>query len=150
MGRTRVPAHIRRLIPAEQRERRKRPQEPTAMQEMLKRAGCDSELELILLNRLERAGLPIGEPQYPFVPGRQFRFDRCWVAEKVAVEVMGGTWSQNGHARPSKLNADMAKLSIAAATGWRCLPITKSMIEDGSAVRLIHQALHGADCQCTR
>lgn len=140
MGRTRLPAHIRQLLPAEHREPRKQPA-PTGRQDLLKANGCDSELELILLNRLERAGLPIGEARYRFVPGRQYRFDRCWVAEKVAVEVMGGTWSQNGHARPSKLNADMVKLSVAAALGWRVLPVTGDMIESGEAVRLIAQAL---------
>lgn len=103
--------------------------------------GVESELEAILLNRLERAGLPVGVPQHRFVPGRQHRFDRAWPDQMVAVEVMGGTWSQNGHARPSKVNADMAKLSLAAAWGWRCLPLTRAMIEDGTAVELIRQAL---------
>lgn len=147
MGRTHLPARIRHLLPPEHREPRKRPQPAdTGRRDLLQRAGADSELELILLNRLERAGLPLGEPQFHFVPGRQHRFDRAWPeidgrSVKVAVEVMGGTWSQNGHARPSKVNADMAKLSMAAALGWRVLPLTKEMIESGRAVELIAQAL---------
>jgi hypothetical protein len=30
---------------------------------------------------------------------------------------------------------------MAAALGWRCLPITRTMIEDGTAIELIAQAL---------
>lgn len=136
MGRTRLPAHIRRLIPPSQRkpERNSKPA-------LLRRAGVDSEIELTLANRLDRAGLPPGEPQYPFVEGRQFRFDRAWPDRMVAVEVQGGIWSQNGHGRGSIIARDCAKLALAAALGWRVLPLTKEMIENGQAVELIAQAL---------
>lgn len=131
------------MIPAQDsKPKPRRRREPsTGFREMLQANGCDSELELVLLNRLERARLPLGEPQYRFVPGRQHRFDRAWPEHRVAVEVMGGTWSQNGHARPSKLNDDMLKLSMAAALGWRVLPLTKQMIESGEGIDLIAQAL---------
>lgn len=103
--------------------------------------GTESELEAILANRLAIDGLPLGVPQHRFVPSRQFRFDRAWPAQMVAAEVQGGTWSQNGHARPSMIQRDCLKLSIAAALGWRVLPLTREMIEDGTAVALIRQAL---------
>lgn len=142
MGRTRLPAHIRRLIPAEHREPKKRSQpSTTARQDFLKRAGADSELELILLNRLEHAGLPLGEPQFHFVPGRQHRFDRAWPEQRVAVEVQGGVWSDDGHGRKSMVARDCWRFALAAALGWRVLPVTKEMIESGQAVELIRQAL---------
>lgn len=104
-------------------------------------AGVDSELEMALYTRLERAGLPLGVGQHRFIEGRQHRFDRAYPEQKVAVEVQGGSWSQNGHARPSMVQRDCLKLSMAAALGWRCLPVTEAMIEDGTAVDLIRQAL---------
>lgn len=103
--------------------------------------GMDSELEAILANRLAIAGLPLGVPQYRFVPGRQFRWDRAYPERMVAIEVQGGTWSQNGHARPSMIQRDCLKLSMGAALGWRVLPLTREMIESGQAVDLIRQAL---------
>ena len=106
-----------------------------------KRSGVESELELILENRLERAGLPLGVTQHRFVPGRQYRFDRCWLDRRVAVEVQGGIWSGGRHARGSGIAAECVKLSIAAALGWRVLPVTRDMIESGQAVDLIRQAL---------
>lgn len=142
MGRTRIPAHIRQLIPQEHREQRKAPKQAASkVPDYLRDQGLDSELELILLNRLEHAGLPIGEPQFRFVPGRQHRFDRAWPQHKVAVEVQGGVWSDDGHGRKSMVARDCLKLSLAAAFGWRCLPLTREMIEDGTAVNLIARAL---------
>jgi len=100
-----------------------------------------SELEAILLNRLERAGLPAPELQYRIVPGRQFRWDAAYVSKKVAIEVQGGVWSNGSHVRGSGVQRDCLKASMAAALGWRCLPVTREMIESGQAVELIAQAL---------
>lgn len=103
--------------------------------------GIESELELNLLHRLERGLVDVGEAQYRFVPGRQLRFDRAWPAQMVAVEVQGGIWTGGAHGRGSGIQRDCVKLATAAALGWRVLPVTSNMIEDGSAVRLIAQAL---------
>lgn len=141
MGRTRLPAHIRKLIPEEHRERRKPKLPGRTVPGWLKDRSLDSELEAVFLNRLEHAGLPPGEPQFRFVPGRQHRFDRAWPEHMVAVEVMGGVWSDDGHGRKSMVVKDYLKLSLAAALGWRCLPLTREMIEDGTAVNLLASAL---------
>lgn len=106
--------------------------------------GVSSELEWLLLNRLEWAGLPTGQAQYPVVTGRQFRFDRAWPEQRVAVEVQGGVWANGAHSRGSGVQRDCVKLSMAAAVGWRVLPVTREMIESGQAVTLIKQALEAA------
>lgn len=136
------PSLKRRLVPA--RDDRPTPKRRPAQNRKpahLAAAGVDSELELILANRLERAGLPMGVAQHRFVPGRQYRFDRAWPEQMVAVEVQGGIWSDDGHGRKSMAARDAIKLSIAAALGWRVLPVTRDMIESGQAVELIRQAL---------
>ena len=136
MGRSRIPAHIRALLPQEAATgpKRQRPSHwPT---------GVNSDLEMMLLTRLEHAGLPLGETQYPAVVGRQFKFDRAWPApHMVAVEVQGGLWVAGAHSRGSGVERDCLKLSMAAAVGWRVLPISKAMIESGEAIALIRQAL---------
>lgn len=115
---------------------------PARLAEILKAHGVESQLELLLLHRLERAGLPVGVGQYRFVPGRQFRWDRCWPAEMVAVECQGGTWVPGGaHSRGSGIARDCLKFSLGAALGWRVLPLTKQMIESGEGIALIAQAL---------
>lgn len=103
--------------------------------------GVDSELELALYVRLERAGLPLGEGQYRFVAGRQYRFDRAYPSHKVAIECQGGLYINGAHSRGSGVERDCLKQSLAAALGWRVLPISRAMIEDGSAVDLIRRAL---------
>src|SRR6187455_3881784 len=108
-------------------------------------AGVDSELEMMLYTRLQHAGLPTGVGQHPVVTGRQFRFDRAWPDHMVAVEVQGGVWTNGAHSRGSGVQRDCLKLSMAAAVGWRVLPVTREMIESGEAVRLIAQALGVSD-----
>lgn len=108
-------------------------------------AGVESELEMMLLVRLERAGLPTGVGQHRIVPGRMFTWDRCWIEQRVCVEVQGGIWTKGGHSSGVGIERDCLKASMAAALGWRCLPITRSMIESGEAVRLIGLALGVAD-----
>lgn len=104
--------------------------------------GCGSALEALLVNRMRDAGLPLGEAQYRFVAGRQFRWDRCFPDRMVAIEVQGGTWTTTGaHSRGSGIERDCMKLSLGAVLGWRVLPITKGMIESGAAIKLIAQAL---------
>ena len=137
MGRSRVPAAIRAMIAK---------QHPPAAQTLRQRpahwpAGVDSALEMALLTRLDRHGLPLGEGQYRIVAGRQFTWDRAWPEQRVCVEVQGAVWTNGAHSRGSGVQRDCMKASMAAALGWRCLPVTREMIEDGSAVRLIAQAL---------
>jgi hypothetical protein len=96
---------------------------------------------MILANRIALAGLPIPEHQHRFAHPRRYRFDCAWVRERVAVEVQGGIWNRGRHARGSGIAAECQKLSLAAAMGWRVLPVTREMIESGEAVALIRQAL---------
>ena len=139
MARTRLPEHVRRqLYPHEAKAEKRRVSSKPAH---LTAAGVDSELELILANRLERAGLPLGETQFRFVPGRQYRFDRAYPEHKLAIEVQGGIWTNGAHARGSGIERDALKFSIAAAMGWRVVVLTRDLIESGQAVELIARAL---------
>ena len=143
MGRTRLPAHLWALVEAQTTGRQEQAKHaPKRQRPAHWPSGVDSELEHALLTRLERAGLPLGEGQYRFVPGRLYRFDRAWPDHgMVAVEIQGGLWVNGAHSRGSGVERDCVKLSIAAALGWRVLPVSRAMIEDGSAVRLVAQAL---------
>ena len=137
MGRSRLPAALRAQSgPKSRTARSTGPRAPKA----------GSELEAILLNRLERAGLPAPALQYRIIPGRQFRWDMAWSEidgrpVRVCIEVQGGVWSGGSHVRGSGVQRDCLKASMAAALGWRCLPVTREMIESGQAVELIAQAL---------
>lgn len=148
MSRSRLPAALRQLVAAQtapRQEQRKHaqgaPTGPKRQRPAHWPTGVDSELEMALVTRLERHGLPLGAGQYRFVPGRLYRFDRAWPEQFVAVEIQGGLWVNGAHSRGSGVERDCVKLSIAAALGWRCLPISKAMIASGQAVELIAQAL---------
>jgi very-short-patch-repair endonuclease len=104
-------------------------------------APSQSYLVLILLNRLERAGVPLPILELRFHPARKWRFDCAWVPQRVAVEVDGGTYTAGRHTRGAGFAADCEKLNTATLLGWRVLRFTRAMIESGEAVTMIARAL---------
>lgn len=117
------------------------PAKPARLAEILKAHGVESQLELLLLHRLERAGLPVGAPQVLGIPGRKFAFDRAWDAERVAVDVQGAIYVKGGHSTGTGIERDTEKACLAALAGWRYLPITEKQIKSGAAVAWIAAAL---------
>lgn len=103
--------------------------------------GVDSELEMILANRVERAGLPPMLPQFRFCPTRRWRADFAYPEAMLLIEVDGGTWTGGRHVRGKGFENDCEKTSTAAALGYRVIRLTRGMIESGQAVELIRQAL---------
>lgn len=106
--------------------------------------GRGSLLEAILDNRIAHAGLPPAVPEYYFALPRKWRFDRAYPSCRLAVEVEGGTWSGGRHVRGNGFEADCAKYDHAVLLGWRVLRFTGRMIEDGTAVAMLREALGGA------
>ena len=119
------------------------PQKPVRLPAILAAAGVESQLELLLLNRLEHAGLPLGEPQVRGIPGRKFAFDRAWpdVIPPVAVDVQGAIYVRGGHSTGVGIERDTEKACLATLAGWRYLPVTEKQIKSGAAVAWIAAAL---------
>ena len=87
------------------------------------------------------AGLPEPEPELRFQPERQWRFDYGWPGEKVALEVDGGVWSGGRHTRGAGFLEDMAKLSEAAALGWRIIRCTPDDLYGAATLDRLRRAL---------
>ncbi len=92
------------------------------------------------------AGLPRPVPEYIFCPGRRWRFDWCFVAEKLAIEQQGGLFVQGRHVRGAALLNEYAKLSQAAILGFRILFVTPQQFASGEALKLVEQALKESQC----
>ena len=69
--------------------------------------------------------------EHRFAPPRRWRFDFALIAERIAIEVEGGTWSQGRHNRPQGYQADCEKYNAAAVMGWRVLRFTPAMVRRG-------------------
>ena len=103
---------------------------------------------------LRRAGLPAHVREHEFAAelGRAFRLDFAWPGPKVAAEVQGGGWmpvDENGrrrgaHGGGAALERDCEKHALAAALGWRVVPVTPAQIRDGRAVRWVGLVLRAA------
>ncbi len=121
------------------------PKRPLAGSGAILSAKTGSELELILLNRLEIAGLPAPEQQFRFDPKRRWRADFAYPSAMLLIEADGGTWNGGRHVRGKGFEADCEKTSTAAAIGYRVIRVTRTMIEDGRAAALIARALERND-----
>lgn len=85
------------------------------------------------------AGSALGE--LVFAPPRRWRFDLAWPDRMLAVEVDGGVWSGGRHTRGAGFIADCEKLNTATLLGWRVLRFPGSHVKDGTAEKMLRQAL---------
>jgi hypothetical protein len=59
----------------------------------------------------------------------------------LAVEVEGGSWIHGRHVRGRGFEADCEKYNQAVLLGWRVLRFTAAMVEAGTALFAVDQAL---------
>lgn len=85
-----------------------------------------SEGERAFETHLNAFKLPVFHKEHAFCEKRKWRFDFAWPDKKVAVEIDGGQWTQNGgrHNRDS----DRVKMNEAVASGWRVLRFSTQQI----------------------
>ena len=102
-----------------------------------------SELEDIFAAQLDAVGLDGYVREYQAIPGRRFRFDFCWVKERLAVEIQGGTYSRGAHARPLGIKRDYEKGNLAVQFGWRVLQFDADMVKSGQALDFTEKMLRG-------
>lgn len=69
-----------------------------------------------------------------FAPPRKWRWDFCWPALKIAVEINGGTWRRGGHTTGKGYENDMRKYQAGRLLGWLVIPVTSKMVDDLSAI----------------
>ena len=83
--------------------------------------------------------------EHRFAPPRDWRFDRCHVGARVAIEIDGGTWAKRGkdgkmrpgrHVTGAGYRDDCIKLNNAAARGWLVFRLTSDMLRDAPVQHL--------------
>ena len=67
-------------------------------------------------------------PEFQFHPVRKWRFDFCWVNQKVACELDGGVYTNGRHVRGKGFENDIEKLNVAVLNGWKVLRFTTRML----------------------
>lgn len=86
-------------------------------------------------------GLPSFEAEYPFHPGRNWRFDYAWPSARVALEVDGGSGGYGRHSRPGGMRKDHEKLNTAALMGWTVLRVLAGEERRLTTLTLLQEAL---------
>jgi very-short-patch-repair endonuclease len=100
-----------------------------------------SPLEEQVAAWIGRSGLPQPMREFRFAPPRLYRFDFCWVATGIALEVEGAIWARGRHTTGAGFADDADKYNLATLAGWRVFRITDRQIRDGSAFELIQRML---------
>lgn len=82
--------------------------------------------------------LPACVREFPFAKdqGRKWRFDCCWPALKIAVEV-----DSQVHRIGARWLSDIEKYNAATFAGWRVYRVTPAQVRSGAALQLIERAL---------
>lgn len=104
-----------------------------------------SDLETTLLLQLRQAGLLEPVAQYRLPGKRRHLWDFAWPERHLLVDVQGGGWVRGRHHRPAGYREDCVKANIATLAGWRVLRVDTSMVEDGSALATLRQALQESE-----
>ena len=100
-----------------------------------------SALELEMLRQIQAAQLPTPKLEHRFHPVRRWRFDFCWIDQRLALEVEGGIWCNGRHTTGSGFTADCAKYNTALIMGWRVLRVTGTQVKSGAALSWLELAL---------
>ena len=74
------------------------------------------------------------EREYKFHPERRWRFDFCFPAQMIAVEIEGGIWSGGAHTRGAHFESDAEKYNSATKLGWRVMRYSTNQVERGDAI----------------
>jgi hypothetical protein len=76
-------------------------------------------------------GWPEPEREWEFHAFRKWRFDLCWPAAMIAVELNGGVHTKGRHVRGIGYEADRDKCNEAQLLGWLVLEVTYRQVEMG-------------------
>ncbi len=102
----------------------------------------ESALERELWLAMQEAGLSQPLLQFRPIPGRKWRVDFCWLAERVVCEVEGGLYqAASGHRSFEGVTRDIEKMNMLQLAGFRIIRVTAAMIANGEAIELIRQCL---------
>lgn len=97
---------------------------------------------LLLMGLLRPHGIPEPKCELLFDPVRKWRFDFAWPAQKVALEIDGGLFSEGAHTRGLALIKQMEKQNAAVLAGWRILRYTpQQLTKAADDVRLMFEVL---------
>lgn len=100
-----------------------------------------SDLEGEFADVLHKAGVLWPQREVQPVPDRRWACDFVWSAQRLIVEVEGGTFSGGRHVRGQGFADDCVKYNTLTLRGWRVLRITGAHIKSGEALAWVEWAL---------
>jgi len=103
----------------------------------------NSPLEDLFAFQLDSAGLTGYIREYQAIPGRKFRFDFAFVAERLLVEINGGTYSKGAHSTGTGIARDYEKIRLGQVCGWTVYPFDTKEAKNGDALSAVEKFIRG-------
>lgn len=100
-----------------------------------------SELEELLFEQIKQARLPLPVREFRFLPSRRYRADFAYPDLKLLIEIEGGVDNGGRHVSRNGFRRDCVKYNLACLAGWRLLRFTNDTLFDGSALKVVREAL---------
>lgn len=100
-----------------------------------------SLLELLFAEHIKDANLTEYQHDYRLFPFRRWKYDFCWLPQKLICEIEGGTWTNGRHTRGRGFHSDCEKYNTATLNGYRVLRFDSIMVNSGQAIKTTIQAL---------
>lgn len=115
-----------------------------------------SKVEDAFYAQLVAAGLPLPERQVRLIPIQRkkpehpkklytrHRADFAWLAERIVLEIQGGTWAGGRHTRGAGYSGDCQKMAWLQLEGFTVYYATSEQVKSGEALAWIQEALQNA------
>ncbi len=109
-----------------------------------KRPSTGNKYHAVVCALCRAHGWPEPVAEVALIPGRRFRCDLVWEAERIVCEVQGGSFVAGRHSRGVGQLRDFEKLNLLTLGGWRVLQISPRQVTDGTLVGLLSRAFQVA------
>lgn len=97
--------------------------------------------EILLAKHLRELKLAF-ETEVRFHESRRWRWDFALTDHRIAIEIMGSTWSAGRHTRGTGYQADCDKANQGTMLGWRLLRFTTEDVLNGRAKAFLAEHLY--------
>ena len=114
---------------------------PRTLDARLLRSGGGSSLEKETVLKLAAAGIDGYSREQHILPGRRFRFDFAWYAEKVALEIHGVYGNKSRHRTSTGFQRDRVKMNLAQIAGWIVIEAGTDHVKSGEFLEWLEAAL---------
>lgn len=112
---------------------------------MSKRPSTGNRYHAVVCALCRAHGWPEPVAERAMIPGRRFRCDLVWEADKIVCEIQGGLWlKRSGHVGGKAQLDDYEKANLLQLLGYRVFMVSPQQVTSGVLAELLSRAFQKA------